>query len=577
MKRTIPIILYAGILALWASACGPNRAIRTTLLEAENLMQQEPELALEMLEPLRPQRAKMSSSVEARYALLYSQTQDKCLVTINNDSLIRLAVNYFRNHGSRIDRARTYYYYGVIHHNARDIKGAMEALIKAQLEAEQTDDAYLQGLIYSELGNLYYEQYCFRDASEMYGLAVQIFSDCNCEENEFIALYCKSLSLLHDKQIKEATICLEKTKKLAIEKNITQIIIETEILLKDINLKQASSLARVTSLKKQLFQVYNTYTYNEIPLIHYPIFGEIYLAENNIDSARYYISAYTHNIQEVNTQNIGYFALLSSIESKAGNYAKAYEYEKLYSRMNDSINDSLRKYEVRALNQKYKNKELQASYKALMKKRRNERSGALAIIFVMALTSVIAGYRIQKRREQERAEYENYATDLRKNYTELEEKYGRLRAQGTCTPALLALLQSRMTEIQTILALSVRYINEPKTFFAEIKERTKLSANQNSQLRDEIIATANIAHNGILDYLQKSYPALTRYELCYCALIYMDFSQQSIRTLFNHTNVYSLYTIRNKIRDKLNIKKKGGNLEKYILELKEQYQEERKG
>lgn len=540
-------------------------------------MQQEPELALEMLEPLRPQRAKMSSSVEARYALLYSQTQDKCLVTINNDSLIRLAVNYFRNHGSRIDRARTYYYYGVIHHNARDIKGAMEALIKAQLEAEQTDDAYLQGLIYSELGNLYYEQYCFRDASEMYGLAVQIFSDCNCEENEFIALYCKGTSLFYNYQINEAKVCLNKAKEHAIQKGAINTLLEIETLLAHIEIRQSTDVQELEVLKQHLFQLYREYTVNEIPFTHYPIMGSLYFKEGNIDSARYYISEHNKYRYNLNSNNIGAFALLSSIESLSGNYAKAYEYEKLYSRMNDSINDSLRKYEVRALNQKYKNKELQASYKALMKKRRNERSGALAIIFVMALTSVIAGYRIQKRREQERAEYENYATDLRKNYTELEEKYGRLRAQGTCTPALLALLQSRMTEIQTILALSVRYINEPKTFFAEIKERTKLSANQNSQLRDEIIATANIAHNGILDYLQKSYPALTRYELCYCALIYMDFSQQSIRTLFNHTNVYSLYTIRNKIRDKLNIKKKGGNLEKYILELKEQYQEERKG
>ena len=83
-----------------------------------------------------------------------------------------------------------------------------------------------------------------------------------------------------------------------------------------------------------------------------------------------------------------------------------------------------------------------------------------------------------------------------------------------------------------------------------------------------MIAIANLSCHGIIDYLQKSYPALSQRELCYCGFICLGFSPESIRILYNHTNTYSIYTLRSKIRSKLGITNDSSNLEKYIVELK---------
>ena len=41
-----------------------------------------------------------------------------------------------------------------------------------------------------------------------------------------------------------------------------------------------------------------------------------------------------------------------------------------------------------------------------------------------------------------------------------------------------------------------------------------------------------------------------------------------IEPTYNHTNTYSIYTLRSKIRSKLGITNDSSNLEKYIVELK---------
>ena len=68
----------------------------------------------------------------------------------------------------------------------------------------------------------------------------------------------------------------------------------------------------------------------------------------------------------------------------------------------------------------------------------------------------------------------------------------------------------------------------------------------------------------------KNYPDLSKYELSYCGLVSLGFTPESIRVLYNHTNLHSLYTIRARIKNKVSINGfKAGNhsLEDYIYDL----------
>ena len=97
-----------------------------------------------------------------------------------------------------------------------------------------------------------------------------------------------------------------------------------------------------------------------------------------------------------------------------------------------------------------------------------------------------------------------------------------------------------------------------------------LSKNKNEEFIDEILEVANVLNNGVITYLTKNYPELSKFELSYCGLVALGFTPESIRILYNHTHKHSLYTIRCRIKSKLNFKNIGEDnhsLEDYILNL----------
>lgn len=246
---SIIAILGIGLLTLLPLA---NRSVRVVLNDAEARVNEEPQRVLELLDSIAPLQRKWGRSLRARFALLYTRAQDKSMIDVDDDSLIIRAVEYYRTCGDHRTRAMAYYYYGVIRHNAGDIDGAMEALVKAQLEVEECDDGYLQGLIYSELGNAYYEQNTYGDAIEMYTLAVDAFEQCGHKENMFIALNNKGVSFYLNKQNEQALPYLEKALKIAEEMNDVSAILEISAVQCGIKLQKSMDKRSVYKLKKTL-------------------------------------------------------------------------------------------------------------------------------------------------------------------------------------------------------------------------------------------------------------------------------------------------------------------------------------
>ena len=84
----------------------------------------------------------------------------------------------------------------------------------------------------------------------------------------------------------------------------------------------------------------------------------------------------------------------------------------------------------------------------------------------------------------------------------------------------------------------------------------------------DVITIADLLNYGVITHLRKCHPSLTDYELCYCAFITLGFGTESIRLLFNHSNINSIYTTRAKIRNKIGISNTiGTSLEGYIEEM----------
>lgn len=85
--------VFIGLFLLFLSSC-TSRKENQLLLHADSLMTEFPDSALIFLESI-PFPQKLSRGDRALYALLLTQARHKNYVTLSDDSLIKVAVNYY--------------------------------------------------------------------------------------------------------------------------------------------------------------------------------------------------------------------------------------------------------------------------------------------------------------------------------------------------------------------------------------------------------------------------------------------------------------------------------------------------
>ena len=73
---------------------------------------------------------------------------DKNCIDETDDSLINIAVKWYRRHGSADDCLKAYYYQGRIYQNAGDNERAMESFFMAERYIEKSVDNTQKGLLY---------------------------------------------------------------------------------------------------------------------------------------------------------------------------------------------------------------------------------------------------------------------------------------------------------------------------------------------------------------------------------------------------------------------------------------------
>ena len=135
-------------------SCNDPKPITDTLHRAEALMNESPDSAWTLLNTISPDEMGQNRN-RAFYALLYTQAQDKTYRDETNDSLISIAVDYYRNTDDVRYKFLSYYYKGRVHFNGKDYLNATTCYMEAEQLADEVGDDYLAGLLYSELGRIY--------------------------------------------------------------------------------------------------------------------------------------------------------------------------------------------------------------------------------------------------------------------------------------------------------------------------------------------------------------------------------------------------------------------------------------
>ena len=140
---------------------------RPMLVAADSMMWNNPDSALLVLEQI-PASRELQGEERALYALLLTQARYKSCVLLEDDSLIRIAVNYYQRGGEQERLAQAYFYWGCVYAEKGELPKAIDLYLKSLKLTSEKNDPIFAAMVYSHLGNCYNEQDLHSTAREMY-------------------------------------------------------------------------------------------------------------------------------------------------------------------------------------------------------------------------------------------------------------------------------------------------------------------------------------------------------------------------------------------------------------------------
>lgn len=163
MIRYLYIFIICGLLC----AC-EQRDATDLLSKVEGCMEEYPDSALLLLNQL-PQPETLHGKQCADYALLLTQARDKnYLDSLQSDSLIKLAVDYYQDSDDKVRAGKAFFYYGKVMALQDNDTIAMQAYLNAQTKLEKTREYKLQALVQEYIGRINDDRDMFDEALDNY-------------------------------------------------------------------------------------------------------------------------------------------------------------------------------------------------------------------------------------------------------------------------------------------------------------------------------------------------------------------------------------------------------------------------
>ena len=561
------------LLAIILIGCNNSREVSRALSSAENIMTESPDSARLILANINRSSLK-SRAAKARHALLYSQALDKCYVDVDNDSLTSIALDYYKSHGSDHEKALAYYYNGIVVLNKNgETEQIIDNMVAAQHYAENTDDTYLKGLISFIVGKQYYNQLSFEEALSNFDIAVTCFRELDLKQNLLLSLQYKGISQNMLNMYDEAITTLYNAKDLATQNNDISRLLDIYLNIYYIKIKY-SDLYNLPNIKTELSNIYQKYNNGIIPLDHHPLWSNIHIKLKDYNTAKYFIQESMKCNDNISDVNVGGYYQLAQIEHNLNNNTEAYSALNKYVSLKDSLNSIKQDVLIQSLEQKYHTKYIKDSLENIQKQYRMTNTIYVLIAILIVLTILFSYYKFKQtstERLRKIKEYEQYIEDVTFVKNELSQKCelltNNINISDNRMNRLHQLLTNRIQSLQYLSNLAVIYEHNTGKFYSKVKEHMALSRKPNNDMILNIIDIANECNNGFASHFESLHPQVSKYELCFCCLLSLGFSTESIRVLFNHTHLHSVYSMSSRIRNKINLPSEIGTIEKYVQDL----------
>lgn len=501
-----------------------------TLLYVEQIMAEQPDSALYILEHL-PNPTKLTGEAQALYALLLTQARYKNYIPVTNDSLIRIAENYYLQHPDSLHKAWTFFYAAQIYRDAGFSHKAITYFQKSEQASNHLNNNQLKTLLFDHWSELLLYEMPFDEAILKAQQALYYAEQMQDTALQINILHNLSWGYLLEKNYIEAERVQQQALQLAQLSGNKQ---------KEANSLQALSVTYQN--KKQLLAaldaINQSLQLNQNPGNLYPLWfikGDIFIDLHRYDSARYYLA------KDIRYSTLGEKAahhdIWAKYHEKTGNYKEAAYHLRKYAELTDSLHTEDMKNNLMELQKQYDSATIKNENNQLQAQQQKLYIYIVSIIFISLAGGFIAlffYFRKQRAVNELLQSKDNFTAQLRK---QLQDKTLALQDMQESIQMHENILQQHSGNEQQMreqILHTSRVIKKLKQLDdMNQKEKTHSFAPLSDEELRNLSETMNICFNNFTDRLKEKYPELTEADINLCNLIRLGIPQTNILYLMN--------------------------------------------
>lgn len=507
--------------------------ISRTLTDVESYIQERPDSALSVLDSI--DRSLLTTKrLKAHHALLHAMALDKNYIDVSDDSIARVAVDYFYTKGPEKYKARSLYYLGLAYYYQGEYNKAIVELTKAETVAERVDSLYLS-LVKTLQANTYDKSHNAIEALDCLYEAYEIDSLIN-------NIYYFQISKL---RLAQSLYNVDYTHQ---SLSLLSTLVDSAEVYEDVRLSAMVSLASIKTLEypvdfKEVLELYNTVIENS---------GDVYMSERDYWSMAYtyYKSGDKESARYIMDQlddESGTAAYWKYLIYKDDDIEAALTYLEEYIKYNDvEVSDALQQSLALSQRDYYESQAEISEYKA---------DNARQMIWIVVLVSLFLMFVLFvfiklyiRRQEEGREKYLAYINEInrqlqeskRDDYPALKKKY-------------LSLYRSKF---ETIGALCEQYSASHDLVNAESSVYRKVTSlvddfRNDYQNKEKFEAMLDQDLDGIMSNLRAELPKLKEMDYSIFSLHVIGFDVTTISHILD-VSMNTIYIRKSRIKQHIN-------------------------
>lgn len=525
-------------MAIVAAGCCCTGCMRTgeRMDRAEALLEVLPDSAMKILNEFTVDDVFFNDD-KARYALLYCQAQDKNYIDETKDSLIRIAVDQYNIYGTPKQQFLSLYYWGRIQFNAGNYYAALATYSRAEQLAPQIDNHRAVGLLYSQIGEIYFQHFDYPKSLQAFKTAYIHYDKANLPQHRNYALIDQGNSYMGIGAPDSSIMLYNKALENAVGRKDT------------LQVSAASSALLIRYIEKyefeKAFEIYNEYKYYDFFSFSTPMFytyiALLYAYNNDTTLYNKYMAE-----AKAQSQSRKDSVFLYHAEAKYFEYNKdfATAYEKLNRKVELDNSLALKALEqpVLTAQRDFLSSELE------FKKREHRRDRTLYVVTTLLFLAVsaivvILLYRRYRRSREKLNEYAEIVAELQESLQNESGKSQLIQELFNSKYSLVNNLGGLLADVDDSKQAGKQMVNAVKSMIEKLSKDKALS---------ELNALIDKYCDNAITLLHQEMPNLSPVESKQISYHYAGFSVKLIG-LFMGENTSNIYKRRDRIRAKINL------------------------